>query len=245
MRNFPISILHPEELHTGTDRMIKVVETEITDDGYITELLTPLKENNDELADYIGKDSSSEYTNLLSNQDEVRDNLYTGFRDYCISFCNNYDASKEEAGIYLNHIFHERGFSMQTYGYASQTSSMIVLFNDLDKPKASAAIATVDGTEWYNKLKEEQDKFEQLYKEKVDNESVKQTPQIKAVKKRLSNLLNALLTYVDQKSEFNSEKFNPVADKLDEIITDIVSIARARQTRKVNSSEKNDEEAKG
>jgi hypothetical protein len=244
MKSFPTSILNPEELHTGTSRIAAVVEKEITEDEYISEILPPLKEKNDELADYIGKDSSSEYTDLLSNQDEVRDTLYTGFRDYCISFCNNYDASKKEAGNYLNHIFHERGFSLQNYGYASQTSSMIVLFNDLDKPKASEAIASVGGTEWYLKLKEEQEKFEQIYSEKVDNESIKQTPQIKAIKKRLAKLLNSLLSYVDQKSEFNSKKYGPVVVKLDEIITNIVSIAKARQTRKTNSSGNNAKEAK-
>jgi hypothetical protein len=245
MKNYPTSLLSPEELHTGTSRMVNVVEAEVTDDEYINELLPPLKEKNDELADYIGKDSSSEYTDLLSKQDEVRDKLYTGFRDYCISFCNSYDASKAEAGILLNHIFHERGFSLQNYGYASQTSSLIVLFKDLDEEKASNAIATLDGTEWYNKLKEEQAKFEQIYQEKVDNESVKQTPQIKAIKKELSKLLNSLLTYIDQKSVFNPEKFGPLVDKLDEIITDIVAIARARQTRKENASEKMDNDALG
>jgi hypothetical protein len=193
MKSFPTSILNPEELHTEQVGLQQWWKKKLLRMNTSQRFLPPLKEKNDELADYIGKDSSSEYTDLLSNQDEVRDTLYTGFRDYCISFCNNYDASKKEAGNYLNHIFHERGFSLQNYGYASQTSSMIVLFNDLDKPKASEAIASVGGTEWYLKLKEEQEKFEQIYSEKVDNESIKQTPQIKAIKKRLAKVVKLII----------------------------------------------------
>lgn len=107
------------------------------------------------------------------------------------------------------------------------------------------AIETLSEPAWYAKLKEEQSKFEQIYKDKIDAESEKNSPQIKAIKKKLSKYLNALLTYVEMKAELNAEKFSPLAGKLDEIITDIVSIAKARQTRKGNASDKANEEAKG
>jgi hypothetical protein len=87
-------------------------------------------------------------------------------------------------------------------------------------------------------MSEAQDKFEETYKSKVDAEAAIDLPLLKDSKIRVSKALYALLTYVESNVELHSAQFSPIEQKINEVITDIVAIARARITREENEKKK-------
>ncbi len=158
-------------------------------------------------------------------------------RDFVKAFVSSGSPEKAAAGELLVEIFRSRGWSIFSLGYSAETSQLNVLVNDLETPEAQAALTTIGATVWLDDLKTAQGEFETAYQEKVAAQAGEDYQPIRDGRRQVARYVAALLSYVDLQSDLNPVQFGPVVDKIDEVIVDVVTVARARRTRGGNEGD--------
>lgn len=241
MKELKISFLNTKELYTASTRMHKIFCSSNIDDAFLKDLCNNLLSANTEMERALGKNLSSSFTNLLIEADENRDGSYLGFNNYVSAYTFSKNQEKAEAASKVYSIIENIGGKVVSLGYLAETTKLNTLISELEKPEILQALDLFGGTEWYGDLKTDQVAFEQLYQSKTETESKIDFPLVNKAKTSIVKCLRSLLNYVQANSEeLKKEQFTGLAQQLDEVTTDITTIARARKTRK----EKNGEEKK-
>jgi hypothetical protein len=128
-------------------------------------------------------------------------------------------------------LIEARGARLYSYGYTEETAQLNGLLDDFQSPKAEAATAVIGAAFWVTTLAQAQRDFESLYRQKVETEATQDLPRIQASRDELTRNLSRLLVYIETNLELNPEKYQPVAEKIDEVIVDVMTIARTRKTK--------------
>ena len=241
MKNLPFSLMNSNEIYTTSCRINEACKVSITGDSFIGTLCINIDQANVDLAKGLGKSLNSDFTPLLLAQDQARDNAFIGFRDYASSYSHSSDSVMATAGRNLTVIIETTGNSIHSMGYAVETAKLNALIANLGTPAALTDMGTIGATKWYDELKTSQDEFENIYKAKIDTESAIDLPLIREARARITRCLRALLSFIDMNGELDTAKFGALNSKIDEIITEITAIARARETRKGNVPKKPEE----
>ncbi|MBN2093547.1 hypothetical protein JW964_28250 [candidate division KSB1 bacterium] len=234
MQTINFSLLKPEEIHAFSIRILPIIEPLVSEDPFLTEMKPMVEQKTTDLSIAIGTNRSSKFTPILNDRDIKRDLRFLGFRNYVITYTYHIDENMVQAAQVLEKIIQTRGFSLHTYGYAEETSSLKSLIEDLKTPAAQKAIATINAQPWVEWVESAQKDFEAAYQQKVATEAVEDLPQATATRKELIRFLTRLLSYLDINSEIKAEKFKPVVVKLDEVIVDVMTIARSRKSKANN-----------
>jgi predicted nucleotidyltransferase len=156
-----------------------------------------------------------------------------------LTYTYHIDENMVQAAQVLEKIIQTRGFSLHAFGYAEETLSLKNLLEDFKTPAVKQAIATINAQLWVEWVEKAQKDFEELYQQKVATEATEDLPQLSATRKDLMRYLNRLLSYLEINSEIKPEKFKPVVAEIDEIIVDVMTIARSRKSRAKNNKEEN------
>ena len=243
MKTLPFSLLNSNELYAIAIRIVEACKLSHPDNEYLMKLCVLILVANSDLRRGLGRTFNSEFTSQLLDSDEERDNAFVGLRDYIRSFCNSGDTVKDKAGVYLSEIVSSVGNSIHRMPYATETTKLDVLFEDLSTPAAGEALATIMATERLERLKEKQQNFEKVYQSKVAAEAGIDFPLIKNSKETITFYLKGLLSYIETNSKSEPAQFSSIEEKINGIITDAVALARARGTRKENAEKKEDNTA--
>ncbi len=241
MKNFPISITDSNELYGFSTRTSTVLDNRLSGDAFVSSYNKSLKEANSELASALGRNLGSDFTGLLFTGDVKRDDGFISLRDYTRSECHSADPARVEAALKVYEAVVNVGTTIYKLGYVDETAKLEALFSELDKPEMQAALQAIEATGRYETLKAAQLEFEATYKDKTITESEINYPLVKDSKIKIAKALNWLLSYVEANAELNTDGFVKAESEIDEIITDIVTIARARKTRDSNSKKKEEE----
>jgi hypothetical protein len=172
--------------------------------------------------------------------DELRVNAFIGLRDYIHACCNNGDEIKEKAASYLTSILDAVGNTLYSLPYAEESTKLDLLFEKFGATSAREALATISASDWLERLKARQADFEKVYQSKVETEAGIDFPLLKTSKNTIKFYLKGLLNYIETNSKKKPDQFSTVEEKINEIITDTVTLARARGTRKENFEKKTD-----
>ena len=136
------------------------------------------------------------------------------------------------------------GITIYKLGYLDETAILEALVSDIDQPEMQATLKTIEATGRYETLKAARQVFEVTYKEMTATESEINYPLVKDSKIIITRALNWLLNYVEANASMKTDGFIKAESEIDEIITDVVAIARARKTRGDNTKKKEDEQQK-
>jgi len=237
MKTLPFTLLNSNELYAIADRIVEACKLSHPDNEYLMKLCVLILVANSDLRRGLGRTFNSEFTSLLLDSDEERDNVFVGLRDYIRSFCNSGDPVKDKAGVYLSEIVSSVGNGINRMPYATETTSLDVLFEDLSTPAAGEALATIMATERFERLKEKQQNFKKVYQSKIEADAGIDFPLLKNSKETITFFMKGLLSYIETNSQIEPALFGLTEEKINEIITEAVSLARARGTRK-ESAEK-------
>ncbi len=234
MKEFNFSIFSSDELYTLSDRTVQCMNDSGLEDPFNDKVTECLVSNNADLSKAIGRNLKSELTPEILSADEKRDKCFVGMRDYVYAFRNSTNQSKAEAANRLSAKIENQGWTLYRLSLPKQTASMNALFAELDKPESQADIATLAATDWYADAKNSQTNFESVYQTKVNKESEVNIPLMKESTRYIRFFLKGLYSYIEVNTELTPATYKVISDKLDKIITDVSTIARARQTRKIN-----------
>lgn len=242
MNELPLSILDSYEHYTCSKRIHNLALAALNTDNYVKSLCSQIFEGLTGMEQALGKSLKSEFTPLLVKYDNLRDKAFLGFKSYVHTFTLGRDAAKAQAAAKLEHIIANTGNNIHRLGYGDETAKMNALILALGSAEAKGWIEAIGAAEWYNDIVNTQKEFENVYKTKVDSEAVIDLPLLKESKKKITNALKPLLAYIESNVGLNGEVFAPLEAQINEVITEIKAIARARITRVEN--EKKAEEVK-
>lgn len=238
MRNLPFSLLISNELYTTSSRVVDVCKSLFSENSYISVLCRKIDQGLHGLAKGLGKALTSEFTPILLELDHERDKSYIGLRDYCGSYLHSNIPEKTAAGRLLSASFETVGNAIYNLGYAVESAKMNILILNLSTPEAQQALAVIGATEWFDQLKNSQERFERAYQNKIDVESTIDYPLVKDSRMQLSKYLTALFSYIEINSELEGEAYSQAEERINRIISDAVSIIRSRATRNENEESK-------
>ncbi len=231
MHTINFRMLKPEELVTFTTRILPFIKLLIAMDSFLAEFYPKIERKMNDLSQALVMIRGSVFTPQIADSDTWRDRRFLGLRYYITAFTFHPDEKIAQAAEYLLAIIDARGSTLYTYGYAEETAQLNGLLEDLETPKAKEAIALIKGESWVNDVAAAQKNFEALYHQKVVTEATQNLPRVKASKEDLIRNLSRLLVYIETNLDLNPEKYQPVAEKIDEVIVDVMTIARTRKTK--------------
>lgn len=235
MNNLSFYLLSAEESLTVSTKIKEIVMENLSADEFCAKLLPLIISTNAKLSKAIGRNTSQSFTLKLSVVDDEQDVAFIGFRDYVKAFTNNPDPAKQEAANKLLDVIKTIGWSIWNEGYVNESALLKVLFAELDKEENITAMTTINVTDWYNHLKTKHAAFEAVGQQKIAAEAEKDTPLTSSTKKELAKYINPLLGYIELLADMEDGVYTLAANKLDEAITEVMTIARSRQTRKNNA----------
>jgi len=235
MKKLPFSILNSNELYAINCRIVEACKLTIGDNEYLMKLCELLIVANQQLCIGLGRTFNSEFTSVLLLADEKRDNSFIGLRDYIRACCNSGDDVKEKVAYNLNAILESVGHNLHRLPYAIESTKLDVLFEKLGTPVAQESLATIMATDWLERLKARQTDFENIYQSKIDAEAGVDLPLVKNSKELITSYLKGLLAYIATNIIHDAAQFGAIEEKINGIITDTVTLARNRATRKENA----------
>lgn len=242
MKKFPFSLLIVKELYTFCKRVLGIVTIPLTENTYVQALRSSLLPAIANLEKALGRALTSEFTSILILKDKIRDNVFIGLRDYISSFTHSQIPAKATAALYLMQILENVGLTIYRHPYAIQTADVNSLVSYLKEPAATAALTTLNGTEWLDQLIAAQNDFEATYQDKVETEAAIDLPLANESARIIIQYLDSLLNYVEGNSEYQAATFGPLKAQIEEVITDVLGQAHARIT--IAAKNKNEEPVK-
>ncbi len=240
MKELPVSILSSTELNTFATRLVGVSNEALADNPYVVTLGTIIEKSNADLSDSLGKTMGSEYTSKLLVKDQGRDHAFIGFRDYISSFTHDKNVEKQVAAIALASIIENIGNRIYSLGYAVESSKMNSLISNLRTPQAQQDMDTIGAGDWFEQMTSAQEAFENLHKTKIEADAEINYLTVRDSKLIIARYLQSLLNYIGTNSDLDGARYEPVKEKINVLITDAVTIARARITRIENADKEKD-----
>ncbi len=239
MKKVSTTLLSPRELSTLTQRVQAITEKLVVNDAFYVILKPKLDQSNNILLNSIDKSQFNKLTQELSDRDVKRDKAFVAFRDYCKASSNFNDSSIQNAGKKLVELIERFGWTLYMDGYAAQSARLESLFNEIDTKGYEVDLKAINAIQWYQNLKNEQQSFESTYRAKNDLNIEKAQYRIRVSREEVVSYLRPLLTYVEVMSKIQKGKYLQAEEQMNAVISDIMSVARSRQTRNENQDEEN------
>lgn len=238
MKSFSTSILTPDEVNISGTRIVDIINATIANDPFIKKVDPKIRISLQKLTTALGRTTDSTYVKLLGTKDVVRDTRFITLRDYSKSFVYDADVTLANAAKTLVDLFKELGWAMYSEGYATESSLLQTLLARLEKAPVSDAVTVLNATSRVVALKEAQADFELTFNNKIDVKTREEYPLIRESRVSVARYLSALLNYIDMMEELEGGVYSTAAGKINEVIVEIESIARSRQTKNKNEGKK-------
>ncbi len=126
-------------------------------------------------------------------------------------------------------------------GYTEETALLNSLISELQQEPGATHIATIGAQEWLTKLSGAQTDFEKTESDIIDHNSIEK-PNISKTKGLVINDLKDVSNYIEIEEKFNeSPEVIDLISKVNQNISSVGSVAKARNTRQNNEEPVNNE----
>lgn len=234
-----VSFFTTGELSVLSQRIIKIVLT-IVDEPFIMEIIGLLQKDVELLQKTRDIIRKSKHTPELQMKKELRNDALDGLKDFCKACVKKHKTETyHKSAVELYTLLKEYKSSVSGKGTIEQTDGIHRLIHDLSEMKKQ--IQTINAKEWVEDLIGAQEAFESYYHLKVEAEKEEGVPQISDLVNSLKKHLHALIVNLDIVAELRPEKLSEIEPKISEYISDTMTTARARKTRKGNEKDESNE----
>ncbi len=237
LRTLPLSRLTTNELVITADRIVSAIDEPLT--AVFETRTKKIGEASGQLLTALNADRSSDYTARLADADQQRDDAFRSLRHGILSVTLRADAALRAAGHELLDILRRHNSRLYSLSYVAQSAEMKSLLKELEENRTAVKRAALQAL--LAEMKEAMDRFDTLYQEKVDAESGKNLPVVKENREKLARQLSLLLDHVAILLDDEEDGVATLVEKLNDIITDTVTVLRARQTRQENAEGEDDD----
>lgn len=238
MSNLSIYLLTVEQCHTLNERLLDIFKTDIPkNDVSMNKVIPHLIKLGEDLAAIVERVRKNAYTGQVNEADEQRDRAFTLFRDYCEVYSKSPDPKQAQAAGMLVTLIRRFGWTLYAKTYDEQTALQKGLIEALKEPEYAAAVSTIGAEKWVGDLKATNATFEQTIKLRDEQASIEDIPRSKEAKQALQAHLNPLLSFIGLMAKIEPQTYATLQSKTDEVVGNMMAIARGRQTRKENQQE--------
>ena len=236
--SFPYRGFTNNQIFTLSNQINTLLSNDLPQDNpFIQDVLQDTSLTIASLEEALGRVAKSEYTQKKDELDDARDDLLIGFNKQVKSNLRHFKKGKREAAALLIEILERREPSLQRLTFAENTAELDLLFADMDIEKPQQALAQLNLMSWYEELKKVNEQFKALVHEQVDTESSEDTPLLQTTKRELFFYFRVIFSKIAYYTKKGQDPYPAVMEKIYDLVTDIKTVAGARETRKEKSGE--------
>ncbi|MDW3193483.1 MAG: DUF6261 family protein [Cytophagales bacterium] len=226
LKQFSHSALTPEELVTMAERLIHCV-AKSEHKEILTNRIAKTTDAANYLTEALNESLSSVHASRVQQADLERDDAFQAFKYGALSASYRSELTIKKAGETLVEIVRKQGFSLYNLGYIAQSEAMRTLMTDLEQCQGEIMVTGI--ADLQEEMMEANDRFNQIYHEKLDENSDQETPQIVVGKGELSKQITLFLNHVELLEEDHLGGVSELVENINELIQDMVTQARDRQ----------------
>ncbi|MFW6255092.1 MAG: DUF6261 family protein [Chitinivibrionales bacterium] len=238
INSIAFSLLSMHELLTLAQRIHVVIQRFFGDNPVIGEQLAKLEQAIQRLTKAFQMAAASHYTELLAKMDRSRDAAFqslTAFLDGLASVKVEFDL--QAPAQRLLDIITKYGRGLYRLGYSQQSAITQTMIDELSQPENMALLEQTGAVQFFNMVVNTQNEFEDLYQNKLSDEGVKNYPDARESAADIIYRLCILLSNVDAMAHDEPQTHKGVAGEINAVISNIMTPARARETRSQNAGE--------
>lgn len=232
IESIPFSYLSIQEVDQFGNTISNRLARDFAEDEWIQALITELAGPLDATRDAIGSSQKKEGTAEIQAADQLLDRTFIGFKNFVFSYEYSPVEELKAAAELLIPIFEQNDTQLYNRGYDEQAAKLESLIADLKKPKAKAALETLNGADWLSLLEAQLKTLEGLRHQRTGTNATLETPTDKAAKNALIDTIKNVLSDINTLNRHNKVPGLVEADRFFEArMKDILVNARARKTR--------------
>ena len=226
-----ISNCRTTEISAVTESIVGAYKnTDLSTDTWLSGLMTSLETEGGALTAAIKRMKAE---SELEEQDEVRDEVFRSLYYLILGLLHHPDAAVKAAAQQVFDVLDHYGLTITDQSYASESSLVDSLLNDLAQPEFQEPIALLSGcAESIAALQTAEDNFEAAriaYEEEKAQESTLENAT--TIKKRVVSLINdKLVVYLLAMVQVNPEMYDLFARTVGQIIADNNEVVKKRRT---------------
>lgn len=223
--------LRNEEHNSFQDGVVKLVEAAdpaaLGIDAEFVVYKTALS-NEKEAIEYISKNSKSD---VLTDLDSIRDRTFRGLALRIDSDCYHYDANVSNAAYKLQSEVMNKYGNIVKDNFQEETSSVNNLIADLTGTYATEiGLLGIDG--WINALQQDNTDFNEMYYQRIDEESTKTQLRMKQVRTQVDTAYNVMVNRINALIIVNGEAhYKDFVLKLNELLNKTKNTLAQRKGR--------------
>jgi hypothetical protein len=242
-----INHLNPQATVTETTDITSRVSEKITNaaiaDQYLTDETTKMDDLSSEMSDGLGTPKGKALSDLYQAADMLRDNLLFVLITLVKGFAAWDHAPTNAAAKQINTIVKAHGTEIAKKSYEMESALLTSLLNDLSKPEANAALATLGLTDLVAELKAAQQTFVNITAQSATLEAAKDDkPAPSSLRKQTISSLNAIIDYLNLMGRNASRKaiYAPLAAEL-AVMIDATNLKISNRMNSNTSEDKKEE----
>lgn len=220
------SLLTSEELVKTAERLIQTVTNPSMKD-ILEKRIEKTREASNALSDALNESLSSVHASRVQQADVQRDDAFQAFKYGVLSASYRSEPGIKYAGEQLVEIVRKHGFSLYNLGYIAQSEAMRNLMDDLSGRMTQITNSGV--ADLLEEMISANEAFNEIYHEKLDEEISRETPQLVVRKAELSKQITLFFHHVELLEEDKEKGVADLVDKLNTVITEIMTDAKERQ----------------
>ena len=183
-----------------------------------------------DLDDVMLQVRKSSYTSEIEDIDNLRDMVFSGFRDTVKAFQSHFDENKQRAATKLMLVFNTYG-NMRHKGYAEETAAVYNFVQDM-QDKYAVEVATLNLQEWIAKLDEHNNKFKTLMNARDTEKSLKPKQRVVDIRKDIEACYGNIVRCIEVATILNSEHtLTPFINELNSKIDRYKNVLALREGR--------------
>jgi len=222
-----------------SDRMLKISLPLTVNDPKLLKLHTKLTSVYNRLVKNQKYSVRSPLTDRLILLGKRRNKALTAIRSIIYGMSESLIEETSKNATILYTIIKKYVVKVYSMGYKEETANLISLFSDFDLPANNALLKDLGILPFYESLKTAHLAFDMLCNQKSDHktEQIVDSEAATAILTELIPAMTNLLAMIELNNQYDPTTYSEVYNQLVTYINEINTTARARKTRKQNSTE--------
>jgi len=234
------NLLSANEFYTLCKNILNALHTSSIDEAIKTQLIERINTYFARLEEAIHRDMKNPLTQELERIDELRDDLFLGFRGTADALLHHWQPEKRDAAQVLIDVIRRHGWTLHRKGYSKQSAAIHSLLTECNTDAVSTSVSTLAISEWLEQLYNTQNAFETTLQQREELDALAK-PIVTESRKQVYNDLSSVLKYLDSMAEFSANaELTQLIEVINEIIANVTTSAKARKTRRVANVQSDD-----
>lgn len=180
----------------------------------------------------LNRDNGNPLTKVVEEKDSERDQRFLGLRTQVEAYSYHWDVTKQMTAKTLMEIIRRHGWGLHRSGYKKQTAQQGALIQELSQQPAAELIQNLELQPWLEQLVSAGQVFERTLQDRESADS-RQVVTLVDSRKALYSDLQATLNFMDSQLAFApNDELKQLINTINEIITGVTTVAKARHTRR-------------